>query len=231
MRTRSEFLPDCGLYCADLVIGGFGPGWQEDEHGRQTTARRRSIPACGRFADGLPTRPDIELTEQSEALNGRSSMPDEIATADVPHAEVTIPPADVDRAFDDGRGHQTYDELTVDATMTQHRESGTPRSIVGQRATGHPGDSKPRSPGVFPVLMVFATLAGIIFAAGYSPNYRSFLEAEDIVASDDGTQTQKNRNTTNYFVGFRSPVSGLLREISKEAVQVAGNIVRIAYCA
>jgi len=66
----------------------------------------------------------------------------------------------------------------------------------------------------------------IIFATGYCPNYRNFVEVEDIVAFNDGAQNPKNRDTTIYFVGFRSPVSGLLREISKEAIQVADNIVR-----
>src|SRR5208337_5245964 len=65
----------------------------------------------------------------------------------------------------------------------------------------------------------------IIFATGYRPNYRSFLEADDIVASNDRMRNRKNGNLTIYFVGFRSPVSGLLREISKEAVQVADKIV------
>jgi len=53
----------------------------------------------------------------------------------------------------------------------------------------------------------------IILATGYRPNYRSFLEADDA-------------DSTIHFVGFKSPVTGLLREISREAVQVADNIVR-----
>jgi cation diffusion facilitator CzcD-associated flavoprotein CzcO len=48
----------------------------------------------------------------------------------------------------------------------------------------------------------------IIFATGYRPNYRDFLDAGD---SSDGL----------HFVGFKNPVTGLLREIAHEARRVA----------
>ena len=48
----------------------------------------------------------------------------------------------------------------------------------------------------------------IIFATGYRPNYRDFLDAS---ASSDGL----------HFVGFKNPVTGLLREIGHEARRVA----------
>lgn len=47
----------------------------------------------------------------------------------------------------------------------------------------------------------------IIFATGYRPNYRDFLDAG---GSSDGL----------HFVGFKNPVTGLLREIAHEARRV-----------
>ncbi len=66
----------------------------------------------------------------------------------------------------------------------------------------------------------------IIFATGYRPNYRSFLEVDDIRTPDDPTPNGQNADSTLYFVGFKNSVSGLLRQISREAVQVADDIVR-----
>ena len=53
----------------------------------------------------------------------------------------------------------------------------------------------------------------IVFATGYRPNYRSFLEAD-----------RAETDPTIHFVGFRNPVTGSLREISREANRVAGGI-------
>jgi hypothetical protein len=65
----------------------------------------------------------------------------------------------------------------------------------------------------------------MILATGYRPNYRSFLlEADDVNARNDDMQSKKAQ--TIHFVGFHSPVTGLLREISKEAVRTVGAIVR-----
>src|SRR5262249_664143 len=66
----------------------------------------------------------------------------------------------------------------------------------------------------------------IIFATGYRPNYRSFLQSDDIKAPGDRAPDGQNANSTLYFVGFKNSVSGLLRQICSEAVQVAGDIVR-----
>jgi cation diffusion facilitator CzcD-associated flavoprotein CzcO len=55
----------------------------------------------------------------------------------------------------------------------------------------------------------------IIFATGYHANYRSFIAA-DPAKNDPGL----------YFVGQRNSVTGLLREISKDAVAVADDIRR-----
>jgi len=65
----------------------------------------------------------------------------------------------------------------------------------------------------------------MILATGYRPNYRSFLlEADDVNARNDDMPSKKAQ--TIHFVGFRSPVTGLLREISKEAIRTIGTIVR-----
>jgi cation diffusion facilitator CzcD-associated flavoprotein CzcO len=66
----------------------------------------------------------------------------------------------------------------------------------------------------------------IILATGYCPNYRSFLQADDIKSPADRPPARQNMDSTIYFVGFKNSVSGLLRQISKEAVQVAHHIVR-----
>ncbi len=66
----------------------------------------------------------------------------------------------------------------------------------------------------------------IIFATGYRPNYRSFLQVDGIRIRGDGTPDGQNADSTLYFVGFKNSVSGLLRQISKEAVQVTDDIVR-----
>lgn len=63
----------------------------------------------------------------------------------------------------------------------------------------------------------------IIFATGYRPSYQSFLEQQDLNLNGG---MPSNDSTGIYFVGFHSPVTGLLREISKEAVQIAADIVR-----
>ena len=60
----------------------------------------------------------------------------------------------------------------------------------------------------------------VIFATGYRPDYQSFVGGGAVGNRDHGS------NSTIYFVGFRNSVAGLLRQISGEAVEVAGDIVR-----
>ena len=59
----------------------------------------------------------------------------------------------------------------------------------------------------------------IIFATGFRPGYRSFLQFDDNVPPSAVDPSLS-------FVGFKNPVTGLLREISKEAQSVARNIER-----
>jgi len=55
----------------------------------------------------------------------------------------------------------------------------------------------------------------IVFATGYRPAYRNFLDAGLAPGCEDRTL---------HFVGFRNVVTGLLREISREAVRLADRI-------
>lgn len=59
------------------------------------------------------------------------------------------------------------------------------------------------------------TFDAIIFATGYRPNYRRFLDRPPDGQSEDPTL---------HFVGFKNPVTGLLREIAHEARRVADRI-------
>ena len=66
----------------------------------------------------------------------------------------------------------------------------------------------------------------VIFATGYRPNYRGFLRDGDVSNPDDHRSAGQSSNSTIYFVGFNNSVAGLLRQISREAVEVAGDIIR-----
>jgi cation diffusion facilitator CzcD-associated flavoprotein CzcO len=66
----------------------------------------------------------------------------------------------------------------------------------------------------------------IIFATGFNLNYPSFLETETIDTPNHSRPDRERAASTIHFVGFKSPVSGLLREISKDAVRIADDVVR-----
>lgn len=100
---------------------------------------------------------------------------------------------------------------------------GTAKRIAEDAITGMPGISGITEDGVIFDGGPRRRFDAIIFATGYRPSYQSFLEAQDI-NSNGGVPG--NDSTGIYFVGFHSPVTGLLREISKEAVQIAADIVR-----
>jgi cation diffusion facilitator CzcD-associated flavoprotein CzcO len=61
----------------------------------------------------------------------------------------------------------------------------------------------------------------IILATGYRPNYASFFGTERVTPSDTATSPD-----SIYFIGFRNVITGLLRQISKEAVAMADDIRR-----
>jgi cation diffusion facilitator CzcD-associated flavoprotein CzcO len=64
----------------------------------------------------------------------------------------------------------------------------------------------------------------VIFATGYRSNYHHFLETD--LQQSHRNANERAANSHLYFVGFHNTVSGLLREISKEAMQVAADIRR-----
>jgi hypothetical protein len=66
----------------------------------------------------------------------------------------------------------------------------------------------------------------IIFATGYRPNYRSFLESDDVKTRNGATADRGKADSTIRFVGFENSVTGLLRDISRDAVRIVHNIVR-----
>ncbi len=72
------------------------------------------------------------------------------------------------------------------------------------------------------------TFDAIVFATGYHPNYRSYLEADVAAPPTAAPMTTSIRNDAAglFFVGYRNAVTGLLHEIGKEAVQVAASISR-----
>lgn len=59
------------------------------------------------------------------------------------------------------------------------------------------------------------TYDAIILATGYRPNYRNFL-----------AEGEANNADSIYFIGFRNAITGLLRQISIEAMAAAEDIRR-----
>ncbi len=59
----------------------------------------------------------------------------------------------------------------------------------------------------------------IILATGYRPNYGSYLPGDAAPGATGGA-------SGIYFVGYRNVITGLLREISREAMAIAADIVR-----
>ena len=64
--------------------------------------------------------------------------------------------------------------------------------------------------------------SAVIFATGYRPSYQQFLN----LATEETGAHPRFADTHLYFVGFRNSATGLLRNISKEALQAAQNIRR-----
>lgn len=71
-----------------------------------------------------------------------------------------------------------------------------------------------------------ASFDAIVLATGYRPNYRSYLDlGGDPAARPEATNGQDHALRL-FFVGYRNAVTGLLREIGKEARHVADHIWR-----
>jgi indole-3-pyruvate monooxygenase len=64
----------------------------------------------------------------------------------------------------------------------------------------------------------------VILATGYRPAYEQFL-AEELRPGRSGVNERASQLGL-YLIGFHNPVTGLLREIGKEAIAVAADISR-----
>lgn len=64
----------------------------------------------------------------------------------------------------------------------------------------------------------------VIFATGYRPSFDKFLPP-DLRPGRSGV-TRQAAELGLYFVGFHNPVTGLLREIGREAAAVTADIER-----
>jgi len=64
----------------------------------------------------------------------------------------------------------------------------------------------------------------VILATGYRPGYEKFLAAE--LQPERSGVNARSSELGLYLVGFHNPVTGLLREIGREAIAVAADIAR-----
>ena len=94
---------------------------------------------------------------------------------------------------------------------------GTARQIAAGRIKVVPGISAVAEDGVVFADGSKAAFDAIILATGYHANYQDFLKA-------DLSPKQANANSGIYFVGFKNSVTGLLNQISNEALGVAADI-------
>ncbi|WP_348259371.1 NAD(P)/FAD-dependent oxidoreductase [Mesorhizobium sp. STM 4661] len=65
----------------------------------------------------------------------------------------------------------------------------------------------------------------VILATGYRPSYPKFLQAD--VQPVRGGVNERASALRLYLIGFHNPVTGLLREISREAMRVADDIMAV----
>ncbi|URK89471.1 NAD(P)-binding domain-containing protein (plasmid) [Rhizobium sp. RCAM05350] len=68
------------------------------------------------------------------------------------------------------------------------------------------------------------TEPGVILATGYRPGFEKFLPAE--LRPGKSGVTRRASKLGLYLVGFHNPITGLLREIGREAVAVTADIER-----
>jgi cation diffusion facilitator CzcD-associated flavoprotein CzcO len=94
---------------------------------------------------------------------------------------------------------------------------GTMRKISQGAIEVAPGISEVTESGVTFAGGGKGTFDAIIFATGYRTNYQSFLAKSG---------TQPGQSSSVFFIGFHNPVTGLLHEISKEAVKAADAILQ-----
>ena len=94
---------------------------------------------------------------------------------------------------------------------------GTVRKIAEGKIAIEPGLGTLTEDGAVFANGRTARFDAIVLATGYRPNYRDFLEV-------DATPAKPTAAQGLHFVGFDSPVTGLLREISREATALAARI-------
>jgi cation diffusion facilitator CzcD-associated flavoprotein CzcO len=100
---------------------------------------------------------------------------------------------------------------------------GTAKRIREGKIKMRPGISSITADGVIFDGDATGRFDAIIFATGYRPSYPDFLATRDV----PGTGSWPTGIDPDiFFIGFRNPVTGLLREISKEAKKVASDIVQ-----
>lgn len=68
-----------------------------------------------------------------------------------------------------------------------------------------------------------ADVDAVVLATGYRPNFAELVEPDEI-ASVPANGTPVAKRATLHFVGYDSPVTGLLRQIARDAVKVADRI-------
>jgi cation diffusion facilitator CzcD-associated flavoprotein CzcO len=67
----------------------------------------------------------------------------------------------------------------------------------------------------------------IIFATGYRANYPDFVQTDDMAAAlGKEPVNEASRRSGLYFIGLRTSLAGLLRDISKEATLIVDDIAR-----
>jgi len=120
------------------------------------------------------------------------------------------------------RPRQGILQQVADAARIPVIDVGTVRAISRGAIKVAPGIAEINEDGVVFTGGQHGKFDAIVFATGYRPNYRSFLSTQDVQASEG----PPGGDTGIYFVGFRNSVTGLLRQISNEAVAVADDIVR-----
>ncbi len=103
---------------------------------------------------------------------------------------------------------------------------GTVREIIAGRIKIAPGISEISEDGVVFKTGETGRFDAIVLATGYSPNYQNYLKMGGGPPPDPKAGCQEDRDPNLFFVGYRNVVTGLFREISKEAARVADHIVR-----
>jgi cation diffusion facilitator CzcD-associated flavoprotein CzcO len=104
---------------------------------------------------------------------------------------------------------------------------GTVRKIQDDMIKVKPGVSEVTADGVIFNDGSRGAFDAIIFATGYRVNYSTFLQTHDGAdAVGDKPVNEVSRRSRVYLVGLRNSAAGLLRDISKEAMLVAGDIAR-----